>query len=65
MVAFNNASQGDVRRNMSKKAFEPLPQGIIEKSISEREIVVPLKEALKAVDIMEIKACSSLAGKAG
>ena len=38
---------------MSKRAFEFLPQEIIEKSISQREIVVPLEEALRVVDIME------------
>ncbi|MDH3975368.1 MAG: hypothetical protein OEV42_13890 [Deltaproteobacteria bacterium] len=40
---------------MSKKVFKLLPQEIIEKSISQREIVVPLEDALRVVDIMESK----------
>jgi len=40
---------------MSKKAFEFIPQEIIEKSISQKEIVIPFEEALKVIDIMESK----------
>ena len=40
---------------MSKKALEFLPPEIMALSISQREIVVPLKEALEVVDIMESK----------
>jgi hypothetical protein len=40
---------------MSKKSLELLPPKIMALSISQREIVVPLKEALEIVGIMESK----------
>jgi hypothetical protein len=40
---------------MSIKALGLLPPKILAVSISQREIVVPLKEALEVVDIMESK----------
>ena len=40
---------------MSRKALELLPPEIAAQSISQREIVLPLEEALTVVDFMESK----------
>ena len=44
-----------VRCNMRKNAFELLPPESAARSVSQREIVVPLQDALVGVDIMESK----------
>lgn len=44
-----------VVRIMNNKEFELIPPAIAAKSISQREIVLPLQEALKVIDIFESK----------
>ncbi len=41
--------------------LELLPADLAEKSISDREIVLPMKEALEAIDILEAKGIQILA----
>ena len=40
---------------MSKKVFKLLPREVAARSTSQREIVLPLQDALEVVDIMESK----------